>query len=43
VGKARTAVPERLVYQWVEAGKLHFLEQPSGAILICLQSLRELP
>jgi hypothetical protein len=31
--------PERLVYQGVQAGKLHFLEQPSGAILICLQSL----
>jgi hypothetical protein len=24
--------PERLVYQGVEAGKLHFLEQPSGAM-----------
>jgi len=32
-------VPERSVYQWVEAGKVHFLERPNGAILICLESL----
>ena len=34
-------VTERLVYQWVEAGKLHFLERPNGAILICPESLGE--
>ena len=34
--------PERLVYQWVEAGKVHFLERPNGAILICLESLEGL-
>jgi len=32
-------VPERLVYQWVEASKVHFLERPDGTILICLESL----
>jgi hypothetical protein len=34
-------VTERLVYQWVEAGKVHFLERPNGAILICPESLGE--
>ncbi len=35
-------VQERLVYQWVEAGKVHFLERPNGAILVCEESLRGL-
>jgi hypothetical protein len=35
-------VQERLVYQWVEAGRVHFLERPNGAILICLESLEGL-
>ena len=33
---------ERLVYQWVEAGNVHFLERPNGAVLICLESLEGL-
>jgi hypothetical protein len=34
-------VPERTVYRWVEAGSVHFLERPDGAILICPESLPE--
>lgn len=32
-------VGERLVYQWVEAGKVHFLERPNGSMLVCEESL----
>jgi len=35
-------MPERMVYRWVEANKVHFLERPGGAILICSESLGEL-
>ncbi len=35
-----TGVPERLLYQRVEAGKLHFLERSNGVVLICAESLR---
>jgi hypothetical protein len=36
---ALAGVPERSIYQRVEAGKVHFLERPDGAILICPESL----
>jgi len=39
---ALAGVPERLVYQLVEAEKVHFVERPDGAILICPESLGEL-
>jgi hypothetical protein len=29
----------RTIYRWVEAGHLHFMEQPEGRLLICLDSL----
>lgn len=29
----------RTIYRWVEAGRLHFTEQPEGRLLICLDSL----
>ena len=32
-------VTARLIYQWVEAGRLHFTETPEGQLLICLNSL----
>ena len=32
-------VSTRTVYQWVEAGSLHFAETADGALLICLASL----
>lgn len=35
-------VPERLVYQLVEAGMTHFVERPDGVVLICPESLGEL-
>jgi hypothetical protein len=42
VAAVLAGVPERLVYQWVEAGKVHFLERPNSAILICPESLEGL-
>lgn len=35
-------VRERLMYQWVEAGKVHFLERPNGTMLVCEESLQGL-
>ena len=32
-------VSERVIYRWVEEGKLHFLESSDGELLICLKSL----
>jgi hypothetical protein len=32
-------VAERLLYQWVESGKAHFVERPNGVLLICSESL----
>lgn len=29
----------RSIYQWVEAGRVHFMEKPEGHLLICLDSL----
>ena len=29
----------RGIYQWVEAGRVHFTEKPEGRLLICLDSL----
>jgi hypothetical protein len=35
-------VPERLIYQWVEAGKVHFLQRLNGVVMICQESPGEL-
>jgi hypothetical protein len=35
-------VPERLLYQRVEAGTTHFVERPNGVILVCSESLGEI-
>lgn len=32
-------VTPRVVYRWVEAQLLHFIEEPDGRVLICLNSL----
>ncbi len=32
-------VTPRVVYRWVEAQLLHFLEEPDGRVLICRNSL----
>lgn len=34
------AVTPRKIYQWIEAGRLHYSEQPTGALLVCFNSLR---
>ncbi len=31
-------VKTRTVYQWVEAGLIHFTETPDGTLLVCLNS-----
>ena len=35
-------LPERLLYQRVEAGTTHFVERPNGVILVCSESLGEI-
>lgn len=32
-------VSSRMIYRWLEAGKLHSAETPEGLLLICLNSL----
>lgn len=32
-------VSPRVVYRWVEAGRLHFTETGDGALFVCLASL----
>ena len=34
------AITQRKIYQWIEAGKLHYSEEPTGVLLVCLKSLR---
>lgn len=34
------AISPRKIYQWIEAGKLHYSEEPTGAPLVCLNSLK---
>ena len=37
---ARVArVTPREIYQWVEARRVHFIEEPEGTLLLCLGSL----
>lgn len=48
-GKTRMLPPEemaklrgistRTIYQWMEAGRLHFRESADGTVMICLASL----
>ena len=35
---AITARSVRTIYRWVEAGEVHFIEEPGG-VLICISSL----
>jgi hypothetical protein len=32
-------VSARMIYRWVESGRLHFREWPDGSLLICHNSL----
>lgn len=34
-------VTARTIYRGVEAGRIHFIETPSGALYICLKSLSQ--
>jgi hypothetical protein len=40
VAAAVADVSARTVYGWVEVGRVHFVETPERALLICLRSLR---
>ncbi len=35
----RTGLSVRAMYRRVEAGEIHFLEKPAGALFVCLASL----
>ena len=35
-----TGISRRTIYRWLEAGRMHFSEQPGEPLLICLDSLR---
>jgi len=32
-------VPVRMIYRWVETGRVHFRDQPNGSIVVCVKSL----
>ena len=36
---ALTEIPERLIYQWVEAGAIHYKEAPNGKLIVCIKTL----
>jgi len=34
-----TGMNLRTIYQWIESGRVHFLEEASGELMICLAPL----
>ena len=34
-----TGISERLIYQWVEAGAIHYKETPNGKLRVCINTL----
>lgn len=36
---AVTGIPERQIYQWVEAGAIHYKEAPNGKLTVCIKTL----
>ena len=40
---AVTGIPERQIYQAVEAGAIHYKEAPNGKLTVCLKMLITLP
>lgn len=34
-----TGIPERQIYQRVEAGAVHYKEAPNGKLIVCLKTL----
>ena len=37
-----TGFTQRTLYRWTEEGKVHFIEQPGGVVLLCSESLKTL-
>ena len=35
----RWGVSPRVIYRWMDAGRLHFVEYPHGDVLVCLNSM----
>ncbi|HEU4509018.1 MAG TPA: hypothetical protein VFR78_12305 [Pyrinomonadaceae bacterium] len=38
-----TGVPERVIYQWVEAGAIHYREVRDGKLIVCVKTLLSMP
>lgn len=36
---ALIGIPERLIYQWVEEGAIHYREAPNGKLTVCVKTL----
>jgi hypothetical protein len=36
---ALTDVPPRMIYRWVEAGTIHYREEPNGKLTVCVKTL----
>ena len=34
-----TGIPERVIYQWVEAGAIHYREVTNGKLTVCVKTL----
>ena len=34
-----TGIPERVIYQWVEAGAIHYREVANGKLTVCMKTL----
>ena len=37
-----TGFTQRALYRWAEEDRVHFIEQPDGAVLLCSESLKTL-
>ena len=38
---ALTGIPERQIYQWVEAGAIHYREAANGKLIVCVKTLSQ--
>jgi hypothetical protein len=32
-------IPPRIIYRWIEAGAIHWLENETGSVMVCLRSV----
>ena len=32
-------VPVRMIYRWIEAGVIHYKEEPNGSLIVCVKSI----